>query len=164
MFWHPKNLSAPSWASPFLKTLKNSTSSTVLICKLNRSEPDSFISPMHSRRQYFSALIIWGPGARQLRTAPIGQPKDIISTSQSGNVYPALPWLLPETLKGSALSLLLYVLTPGRSPHAALWGVPCLLSLRPVSIIILFSWASPVSILVAASDWPSHKRTQNRLP
>ena len=35
----------------------------------------------------------------------------------------------------------------------------------PVSIInFVFSWASPLSPLVAEPDWPSHKRIQNEVP
>lgn len=44
-----------------------------LKCKLTNPEPYLPIWPVHPRSQYFSALLIPGPGARQLETIPIAQ-------------------------------------------------------------------------------------------
>ena len=82
--WHlkkknPKHIwlgdcsSAPSEVSQFLEKAKGSAASMPLICKLINSEPNLLYLAGAPRRQNSSALIIPGPGTRQLVTTPIAQ-------------------------------------------------------------------------------------------
>lgn len=54
---------------------------------------------LHARRQYSSALIIPGPGIRQLETVPAPQsPQKLFQLASHKPVYPALPGFPMETM------------------------------------------------------------------
>lgn len=65
---------APLRTRQFLEIAEDSDGSMTLMCKL--TNPGFFLFHLaltHPRRQYFSALLIPGPGTRQLGTTPKAQ-------------------------------------------------------------------------------------------
>ena len=172
MFWHLKNLFGWGQTSPprthhFFQTAKGSLEVYLRFAnQAVHSLPDS-VGPADPRRQYSSALLMPGPGARQLETAPIAQrlPKLFKFASPKLFPLPHLPFPEEAPTKPTASALPLFppfcllttLVLPRVAPHR-----PCLLCLGPVSMINFVSLSpSCVSPSVTVPDWPSHKRTLN---
>lgn len=123
-------------------------------------------SKQKNRRQYPSGVIIPGPGARQWGTTP--EVQNLLRLFKVANltVHPALPCLsVRNPNQDCGLSpphipvfcLLIPLVCFSSSP---MWSALCPIS-RTFEYGKLVSWVSPLSPLMPAPHWPSHKRTQN---
>lgn len=114
------------------------------------------------RRQYSSTLLIPGPGGRQLGTILVAQsPPKLFQLANP--VYPALPYIPGETPTMLLLTPGICLLTTLVFSHAVLGSVSGRTPVSRTCIInYIFSWAFPVSPLMTACDWTSHKRIENK--
>ena len=176
MFWHLKNPSCLrgkcfSWDWPILRNSKVFIRWLHLIYKLPSQEPHSFCLAHPSGRKLSSALLILGPGTRQLETTAIAQSLlklfQLVSPklfSQSCLAFPTKtpmrPWFKPS-IHSCLLS----------SDHSGIFPRWLWVKHRPPvsgtcehNINFVFSWVSPFSPLMTTPDWPSHKGIQNKVP
>lgn len=139
----------PPWASQLLEVERGPARMELLVCKITHPDPSSSVWPIHPRRQYSSAFIIPGPGARQLKTIPIAQSLSKLFKLANHKLFlrPCLSYGNPR--KGCGLSVLLSLLPftswPCWCPSRGVLRGVCavLLSPGPVSVINCFR-ASPV--------------------
>lgn len=103
------------------------------------------LSPIHPRRQYSSAVIMPGPGVRQLGTAPIAQSSLKLFRRATSALFTLSCFTFPSETPIKALAsnyCLLLLLLLDQNLIFFLWpcvGVPCLLFLGDLWVILSFS-------------------------
>lgn len=162
-FWLGETV--PPGASQLLEKTKDSVGSMPSTCKLTDSEPNLYLLCLPIRH-YSSALIIPGPGTRQLETTPFAQNLPKLFTLINLELF-SLPCLVfpdESPIKAQPLSSP----RPCFLPPDHLRLLPCGPArhvMPPASRTckynkLLFFGASPVFSFGASPACPSHKRTR----